>query len=79
MKRTGYYKGVLTYGPKYGEHAGKELQFDIRLIEEEGGFFFGDSSDLEGFGKNPHGAELRGLLNDELIVFKKKNTIAFTL
>ena len=72
MSRTGYYKGVLTYGSKYGEHAGKELQFDIRLIEEEGGTFFGESSDLEGFGINPFGAELRGVFVDKNIVFKKK-------
>lgn len=72
MSRTGYYKGYLTYGKRYGKHAGKELQFDIRLIEEEGGTFFGESSDLEGFGQNPSGSELKGVFVKENMVFKKK-------
>ena len=79
MRRSGFYKGTLTYGKSYGEHAGKELSFTFMIMKTEGDKFNAMSRDEEGFGLNSSDAYARGIYSDDFIIFKKRYESSLTL
>lgn len=64
------FKGTLTLGDAYGENAGKTTDFEISF-ELHDDTFSGTSSDVGGFGVNPHPAEISGVIEGGKIRFVK--------
>lgn len=65
-----HFKGTLTLGDAYGEHAGKTTDFELSL-EFDDHTFSGTSLDVSGFGVNPHPAEISGVIEGDEIRFVK--------
>lgn len=79
MRRSGFYKGILTYGKSYRQFEGEELTFDLMIMKTEGDKFNAMSRDVEGFGINSSDAVIKGVYSDEYIIFKKRYESSLTM
>lgn len=71
MDINGLWKGTLVYGKEYGVNQGKELVFDMDIVQK-GDEFEAKSSDIEGFGKSNDKALIKGALENNKINFLKQ-------
>jgi len=68
---TGNWVGVITYGKEYRTHKGKELYFDMELIQQNENIR-GISLDIGGAGISPRKASIEGSLKENAIEFIKQ-------
>jgi hypothetical protein len=68
---TGKWNGVIIYGPKYRQFAGKELYFEADF-EQTKDSFHGIAKDTGGTGVNPDKATISGSLTPNSITFIKR-------
>lgn len=68
---TGHWTGTIIYGKSYSRIAGKELYFDMELVQS-GNEFAGNAIDTGGFGVNPDEAYILGSVKDLEINFLKQ-------
>ncbi|MES2763058.1 MAG: hypothetical protein V4677_12670 [Bacteroidota bacterium] len=68
---TGYWTGTIVYGKQYSKMAGKELYFDMELIQN-GSEIAGSAIDIGGVGMSPDEAYILGNIKDIEINFIKQ-------
>ncbi len=71
MDLTGKWQGTLLYGNTYIAQRGKELHFEIDMIQDGNGIT-GKAKDIEGAGMSPDNAEIKGFYEKGKIFFIKK-------
>ena len=71
MNIEGKWSGVIIYGKEYRKNEGKELYFEIDILQD-GENINGTAKDLSGFGVNPDLAKFSGTLIDNKINFVKQ-------
>lgn len=67
----GKWTGTITYGKKYAELNGKELYFDLEIIQD-GELITGTSVDIGGIGTSPDAASISGTFKANAISFIKR-------
>jgi hypothetical protein len=68
---TGHWTGTIIYGKQYSRMAGKELYFDMELIQNDNEIA-GTAIDIGGFGMSPDQAYILGSIKDIEINFIKQ-------
>ena len=68
---NGKWSGTIVYGDDYGEQSGKELYFDMELIQEKNRFK-GSSTDIGGIGMSEDSSDINGTIRDNVISFVKR-------
>jgi hypothetical protein len=68
---TGNWTGTITYGKGYTSTRGKELYFDLQLIQQQE-FITGIAKDTGGTGMSPDPAEINGTFTANRIRFVKQ-------
>ena len=70
---TGHWTGTIIYGKQYSRMAGKELYFDMEIIQN-GNEIAGSAVDIGGVGMSPDQAYILGSVKDVEINFIKQYT-----
>ena len=70
---TGHWTGTIIYGKQYSRMAGKELYFDMELIQNDNEIA-GTAVDIGGVGMSPDQAYILGSVKDIEINFIKQYT-----
>jgi hypothetical protein len=71
MNLSGHWKGIILYGPEYGEWEGKELFFEM-TIKQTDDTFKAIAIDTGGIGCNPDEADIEGFISEDSISFTKQ-------
>ena len=71
MKLTGAWTGAIVYGKMYRNHAGKELVFEMNIVQQDN-LFKGECFDISGTGINSDPATIEGTLHENRISFIKQ-------
>ncbi|MBL7901146.1 MAG: hypothetical protein JNK73_04055 [Bacteroidia bacterium] len=71
MNLTGQWKGIITFGPEYGDWEDKELYFSMDL-RQTGLIIEGTAVDTGGVGCNPDIADIKGFVDGDSISFRKQ-------
>lgn len=73
LNLNGQWTGTIQYGKEYSQHAGKELYFDLELMQY-GDEIAGTAYDTGGVGASPDSANILGTYQDNRINFLKQYT-----
>ena len=68
---TGLWKGTIVYGKGYKQYIGKELYFDMDIIQY-GNEIAGTAKDTGGVGMSPDSAQILGSIINNKITFLKQ-------